>query len=223
MPLSQPKTTDSSTASELIPLSALNHFTYCPRRAALILTEGLFEDNEFTLLGELAHQHTDLPGFEHRAGWKLLRALPLWSDRLSLVGKADLVEIQEHHGRITAARPIEYKSGKKSRWFNDRVQLCAQALCLEEMLGIPIPEGMIYHAKSHQRSLVSLDPTLRSDTLQAIDALKKMLDERRIPPAKIRPQCDGCSLRNICLPEAFHHPPQKLYTASPSTLPIHPY
>jgi CRISPR-associated exonuclease Cas4 len=192
----------SSDKAEQVPLSALNQFLYCSRRAALIHTEGIFISNEHTLRGDLNHEHADLPGFEHRAGWKLLRALPVWSDALGLNGKADIVEVKEVGGRISEARPVEYKSGKKSKWLNDRVQLCAQAMCLEEMLGLTIGEGLIFHAKSQQRTRVDFDPALRDETLSANLEMHALLETGAVPAAVLKPQCDGCSLREICLPEA---------------------
>jgi len=184
-----------------LPLSLLNDLIYCDRRAALKLVEGWRSENEHTLQGDLNHEHTDLPGFEHRAGWKLLRALPVWSDSLGLNGKADIVEVRESRGRITEARPVEYKSGRKSKWINDRVQLCAQALCLEEMLGISVVEGLIFHAKSQQRTLVEMNDFLRAETRTAISQLRALLESRIVPPSVLKPQCEGCSLHEICLPE----------------------
>jgi len=188
---------------ELIPLSLLNDLLYCERRAGLKMHEGVRGANEHTLLGDIHHEHADLPGFEHRAGWKLLRALPVWSDSLGLNGKADIVEVKESKGIITEARPIEYKSGKKSKWLNDRVQLCAQALCLEEMLGIAVIEGLVFHAQSQQRTLVPMDSILREETHRAITDLRALFDSTSVPPASLKPQCDGCSLRDICLPESL--------------------
>lgn len=197
---------------ETLPVSALNQFLYCHRRAALIHIEGIFEHSEHTLRGDINHKHADLPGFEHRSGWKLLRALPVWSDSLGLNGKADIVEVKESKSTITEARPVEYKSGKKSKWLNDRVQLCAQALCLEEMLGIPISEGLIFHAKSQQRTLVPMDASLREETHRAIADLRTLFDSQAIPPATLKPQCDGCSLRDICLPETTAHRRTNLFS-----------
>jgi CRISPR-associated exonuclease Cas4 len=199
-------------APEIIPLSALNQFLYCPRRAYLIHAEGVFVDNEHTILGNLAHEHVDFPGYEQRAGWTLLRALPLFSDKLGLSGKADLVEVRfreseisnfksEVPRRIDAARPIEYKKGPKRRFANDEAQLCAQALCLEEMLGLTIPSGAIFHAQSQKRHEVIFDLALRSQTMTALAALRCLLCTP-IPAAELRPQCEGCSLHGICLPEA---------------------
>jgi CRISPR-associated exonuclease Cas4 len=154
------------------------------------------------LRGDLNHAHADLPGYEHRAGWKLLRALPIWSDGLGLSGKADLVEVREVAGRIAEARPVEYKSGRKSRWLNDRVQLCAQALCLEEMFDLQIGEGLVFHAKSRQRTLVPMDAALRAETTATISALRQTLAAPSAPHAVLSPRCDGCSLHDVCLPEA---------------------
>lgn len=199
----------------MIPLSALNHYLYCPRRAYLIHAEGIFVDNEHTVQGQLAHEHVDFPGYEQRAGWTLLRALPLFSDRLGLSGKADLVEVRysdsqisdlksEMPQRIADARPVEYKKGPKRRFDNDEVQLCAQALCLEEMFGIAIPSGAVFHAQSQQRHEVSFDDALRRQTTDALSNLRSLISDPAVPAAELRPQCEGCSLHGVCLPEAGH-------------------
>lgn len=189
---------------EPLPLSALNDFLYCERRAHLKFVDGLRGTNEHTLLGDLAHEAVDHPGYEHRAGWELLRALPLYSDTLGLTGKADLVEVRREAatGRIVEARPVEYKKGPARRWSNDQAQLCAQALCLEEMLGLRIPAGLIFHAASAKRDEVIFDAPLRALTLATLDALRASLAQPTAPPAVLKPQCDGCSLRGVCLPEA---------------------
>ncbi len=209
---------------ETIPISALNQFLYCSRRAYLIHVEGIFVDNHHTLLGNLVHEAVDHPGYEQRAGWELLRALPLFSDKLGLTGKADLVEIRRapreseitnlksQIPRVVAARPVEYKKGPKRRFDNDEVQLCAQALCLEEMLGLTIPDGAIYHAASALRTEVIFDEALRERTLSAISDLKSQISDSRIPTAELKPQCEGCSLHPVCLPEAAGHRPAPLYT-----------
>ena len=188
-----------------LPLSALNHFLYCSRRAYLIHAERVFVDNEHTLLGNLAHEAVDTPGYEHRAGWELLRALPLFSDKLGLTGKADLVEVRRDPAdstRIAEARPVEYKKGPARRWSNDHVQLCAEALCLEEMLGLSIASGLIFHAASALRTTVEFDSALRALTRATLAALRLTLAQPTAPPAVLKPPCDGCSLRGVCLPEA---------------------
>ena len=213
-------------APETIPISALNQFLYCPRRAFLIHVEGIFVDNEHTVLGNLAHANVDTPGYERRAGWELLRALPLFSDQLGLTGKADLVEVRyadcksqistlrsqiHDRPRVVAARPVEYKKGPKRRFDNDEVQLCAQALCLEEMLGLLVPDGAIYHAASACRTEVIFDSTLRERTLSAISDLKSLIANSAVPAAELKPQCEGCSLHPVCLPEAAAHRPAALF------------
>jgi CRISPR-associated exonuclease Cas4 len=197
-----------SAAPESIPLSALNHHLYCARRAYLIHAERVFVDNEHTTLGQLAHAAVDTPGYEHRAGWELLRALPLYSDTLGLTGKADLVEVRRDPaaGRIAEARPVEYKKGPARRWSNDQVQLCAQALCLEEMFGLRIDSGLVYHAASARRDEVVFDESLRALTLATLDALRGTLTRALAPAAVLTPRCDGCSLRCVCLPEASASP-----------------
>jgi CRISPR-associated exonuclease Cas4 len=196
-----------------LPLSALNDFLYCERRAALKFIEGVRGDNEHTVLGNLAHAHVDSPGYEQRAGWELLRALPLFSDSLGLSGKADLVEVQRDpaSGHIVAARPVEYKKGPQRRWNNDDVQLCAQALCLEEMFGLAIPEGAVFHAAAQHRRDVVFDATLRTQTRTALAGLRTLIAAGIIPPAELKPQCDGCSLRVVCLPEKTHAQNTRLF------------
>jgi CRISPR-associated exonuclease Cas4 len=206
-----------------LPLSLLNDFLYCPRRAALKAVEGMRGENQFTLAGDIVHEQVDFPGFEVRTGWTLLRALPLMSDALGLIGKADLVEVQfempspSRQGEggsglkspiadlppqsIRAARPVEYKAGRQSKWINDKVQLCALALCLEEMFGIAVPEGMIFHAKSQKRAAVAFDEVLRRETQQAITELRLCIEQATVPHAVLKPQCEGCSLHELCLPE----------------------
>lgn len=189
---------------DYLPISALNDFLYCERRAHLKFVDGLRGTNEHTLIGDLAHEAVDTPGYEHRAGWQLLRALPLYSDALGLTGKADLVEVRRDPAtsRIVEARPVEYKKGPKRKFDNDEAQLCAQALCLEEMLGIEVPEGAIFHASSQTRRQVEFTPSLRSYTLDALRNLRDLLEQSTLPSAILKPQCDGCSLHSYCCPEA---------------------
>lgn len=158
--------------------------------------EGIFIDNEHTILGSLLHDHADEPGYEVDAGVTVLRALPLYSDRYGLTGKTDIVELWE--GRPV---PIEYKKGKKRHFDNDDVQLCAQALCLEEMFNTVVPEGCIYHAASKRRRIVAFTPELRSETLSTLEAVRELLEAGRVPRAMLMPRCDGCSLRPVCMPE----------------------
>ena len=181
----------------MIPLSALNHFLFCPRRAALIHVEGIFKANHHTLRGDIVHEHADLAGYEIAKGVTLLRALPVFSERLGLSGKCDIVE-QRADGSLL---PVEFKLGKRRQWENDDVQLCAQALCLEEMFGVTIPRGAIFHAQSKRRREVEFDADLRARTEQAVAGLHKLLAIESVPPAiYIEGRCEECSLFEICLP-----------------------
>lgn len=192
-----------------LPLSAVNDYVFCPRRCALHQIEGIWSDNEHTALGTLLHDHADEPGYETEDGVTLLRALPLFSNRYGLVGKADIVEMRD--GRPT---PVEYKKGKRRPFENDDMQLCAQALCLEEMFGVEVPEGFIYHAASKRRRAVLFNDPLREQTKFAIDAVRKMFTEGRVPPAVLLPHCEGCSLRAVCLPEITRGDASTLLTKS---------
>jgi CRISPR-associated exonuclease Cas4 len=190
--------TESEAAEDdtLLPLSALNHLLYCERRCALIHIEGVFVENVYTLEGSLAHEAADTPGYESAAGVRVVRALPLYSKRLGLVGKADIVEF-----RGPTPYPIDYKRGKRKKWVNDDVQLCAQALCLEEMIEAAVPRGAVFHEQSKRRREVEFTASLRAETRTAIERLRALLMNRIVPRAALKPQCDGCSLHEICLPE----------------------
>jgi CRISPR-associated exonuclease Cas4 len=199
---------------ETLPLSALNDFLYCPRRAALKLIEGWRSENEHTVLGDIGHEHTDLPGYEVAKGVKLLRALPVFSERLGLSGKCDIVEVRggtsndqcsiaNDQSQITIRQslfPVEYKKGKRRQFDNDDAQLCAQALCLEEMFSCKIEHGAIFHAASKRRREVEFTPELRALTERAVADLRALTESGTVPPARFEPRCEECSLYEICLP-----------------------
>jgi len=206
--------------TEPILISALNEYVFCPRRCALKLIDGYWEDNEHTSMGTLLHDHTDEPGYETDDGVTLLRALPLFSSRYGLSGKADIVEVWSaassrrfgmergesgnklpHSKAHSKYAPVEYKKGKRRKWDNDDVQLCAQAFCLEEMFAVTVEKGYIYHAASKRRREVLFDEQLREETKQTIAAVRELLANGEVPPAILKPRCDGCSLREVCLPE----------------------
>lgn len=187
---------------DALALSLLNDFLYCPRRAALKAIDGCWGQNAHTVKGELAHEHADLPGYEVAKRVKLLRALPIFSDRLGLSGKCDIVE-QNGNGTLC---PVEYKKGPRRKFINDDAQLCAQALCLEEMFGRVVPRAAIFHAASKRRRDVELTPQLRQTTEKAIAALHVLLETGTIPPAVFKPACGECSLYEICLPKLTSRP-----------------
>lgn len=193
-------------ADETVLISWLNEYLFCPRRLALKTVEGAWNENAFTLEGSLLHERTDTPGVEERPGVRLARALPLFSRRLGLVGKADIVEFHRQPDGSERPYPVDYKRGRRRRWENDDAQVCAQGLCLEEMLGAAVPAGAVFHAGSKRRREVPFDDALRTLTEQTIRDVRQLLTERRVPPAVLMPRCDGCSLREICMPEITQHP-----------------
>lgn len=186
------------TESEIdpVPLTALQHWAYCPRQCGLIHQEQAFEDNVHTARGQAVHQLVDRPGYEVRAGVKVERGLPLWSERLGLIGKADMVEIHPD-GNLY---PVEYKHGRKRRAVHDDIQVAAQAICLEEMFGRPVPKGAIYHASSHRRREVPITDALRRLVVETADAIRAMLASGRLPAPVNDARCRECSLHDICQP-----------------------
>lgn len=183
-----------------IPLSALNHWAYCPRRCGLIHMEGEFTDNIHTSRGNAEHDRVDRAAhITGRAGARVEYALPVWSDRLGLIGKCDVVELWPD-GTVF---PVEYKHGPKRKWLNDDLQLAAQALCLEDMLGRVVPRGAIYHASSHRRREVAITSALREKVIETAEAIRAMLAAGRLPPPVNDARCRECSLKEICQPEAL--------------------
>ena len=189
----------SNAQSDPVPLSALQHWAYCPRQCALIHQEQVFDDNVHTARGQAVHALVDQPGYEINAGVKVERALPLWSDRLGLIGKADLVEIHPDG----TPYPVEFKHGRKRRAVHDDIQLAAQALCLEEMFGRPVHRGAIYHASSRRRREVLIDEALRRLVAETADAIRAMLVSNRLPAPVNDARCRECSLKDLCQPEAI--------------------
>lgn len=187
---------------ELLPLSLLNDYLYCSRRAALKVVEGWRSANQHTERGDIVHEHSDLAGYEVVKGVTLLRALPVWSERSGLNGKCDIVE--KHADG--ALRPVEFKVGKRRQWENDDAQLCAQALCLEEVFQVAIPRGAVFHADSKRRREVEFTTELRERTEAAAHELHALLNDQRVPAAVFKPACEECSLYEICLPKATENP-----------------
>jgi len=198
-----------------VPLSALQHWIYCPRQCGLIHLEQQFEDNVHTARGQAVHHLVDTPGYEVKRGVRVERALPLWSDRFGLIGKADLVEFHPD-GRIY---PVEFKHGRKRGRIHDDIQVAAQAMCLEDMLGRPVPHGAIYHASSHRRREVDITEDLRALVSATADAIRAMLASGILPPPVNDARCRECSLREICQPEMLAQQTQmdrlKQYLFSP--------
>ncbi len=188
-----------------LPLSALQHWAYCPRQCGLIHLEQAFDDNLHTLRGQAVHRQVDAPGVDTVKGVRVARALPLWHDALGLVGKADVVEFAPGG----APYPVEYKHGSRHKAAAiaacDDLQLAAQALCLEAMTGQPVPEGALYYASSKRRRVVAITAELRAEVAATATAVRAMLTTERLPPPlsddEAKQRCRGCSLRERCQPE----------------------
>ena len=180
-----------------IPISALQHWSYCPRQCALIHVEQVFADNVFTARGNAVHALVDEPGAECKGTVRIERAMPLWCDRLGLIGKADLGEFDAGGN----AYPVEYKHGPRRQKQHDDLQLAAQALCLEEMTGKPVPSGAIFHFSSRRRREVIVTPALRALVADATAAVRALIDCRQLPAALNDARCRNCSLIEICQPK----------------------
>lgn len=188
-------------ADDYIPLSALQHYLYCPRQCALIHLERLWAESRHTAEGRLLHERADKPSGERRRGVRTVTAMPLSHGGLGITGIADVVEF---HASDAGEQPypVEYKRGRPKAHRADEVQLCAQALCLEAMLGVPVPEGALYYGKTRRRKMVLMDAALRQLTMDTVAAVRAMLVSRQTPPAYYEPKrCNNCSLYDLCLPK----------------------
>jgi CRISPR-associated exonuclease Cas4 len=183
---------------DFIPLSALQHWSYCPRQCALIHVEQVFAENVFTSRGRAVHALVDEPGAECSGTVRIERGMPLWNDALGLIGKADLVKFD----RAGNAYPVEYKHGPRRAHRHDDVQLAAQSLCLEEMTGKPVPAGAIFHFSSRRRREVCIDAVLRATVVEAIAAVRELLVSERLPMPVNDARCRHCYLIEHCQPRA---------------------
>lgn len=185
------------SSADYIPIAALNQYAYCPHRCwRMFCTDG-FVDNQYTVEGTSLHDRVHTVGQESRPETWQVRAVWLKSDRYGLIGKSDLIE--EMDGTLY---PVEYKRGKRGEFDNDELQVCAQALCLEDMTGQSIGQGYIYYAQSHQRQLVEISAELRATAIATIEAVQTLFQTGKMPPALYSKRCRGCSLYQPCLPQA---------------------
>lgn len=214
--------------SDLLPISALQHVLFCERQWALIHLEGLWAENRLTVEGRHLHERADATETEVRGNVRIARGLRVHSFRLGLAGKADVVEFHhltrpeealwqlnpsEGHAAADAGAmlprapgrwrpyPVEYKRGRPKREPVDEVQLCAQALCLEEMLGTPVEEGALYYGKTRRRLAVPLGDALRQQTEELAARVRELTAAGETPPAQYEKKCDRCSLYEQCQPK----------------------
>ncbi len=208
---------------DLLPISALQHLLFCPRRAALVFIEGVWDENRFTAEGRSLHTRVHKAESESRRDVRIARGLRLRSLRLGLAGKADVVEfdrLSEDAASATDSRglccgttlegvpglwrpfPVEYKRGRRRREEGYEIQLCAQGLCLEEMLDVEVSQGAIFYAETGRRMEVTFDERLRNETAQAAARLHELIASGQTPRAEFGKKCGKCSLATVCMPKA---------------------
>jgi len=190
---------------DLLPVSALQHLLFCERQCALIHIEQAWSENLFTAQGRILHEKVHSETAERRKDIRVEYGMPLRSLRIGLVGKADVIEFHRRQDGSWQPFPVEYKRGRKKPDNRDNVQLCAQALCLEEMLRVSIPCGAIYYGKERHRTDVEFDEALRKETEETAARLRRLIDSGRTPPPVYEEKCDTCSLIGICLPKTIEN------------------
>jgi CRISPR-associated exonuclease Cas4 len=197
------------TEDDLLPLSGLQHLLFCERQCALIHVEQMWDENLFTAEGRIMHERIHEASRESRGDVRIEFGMPLRSLRLGLIGKADVVEFHRKSASQNAKStewlpfPIEYKRGKPKKDNCDKVQLCAQALCLEEMLDVEIPCGALFYGKTLRRIDVNFDNTLRQETENAANRLHKLIKSGKTPNPVYTTKCKSCSFFHVCLPKTI--------------------
>jgi CRISPR-associated exonuclease Cas4 len=189
--------------SDLIPLSALQHFLFCPRQCALIHVEQVWAENRFTAEGNILHAKTDQVASEIRRGVRTVTAMPIRSFRLGVSGIADVVELDKLDGRWRPF-PVEYKRGRPKAHRADEVQLCAQGFALEEMFEVDITEGALFYGVERRRTRVTFDADLRALTIRIAVETQALIASGRVPTTVYdQKRCDACSLIEICRPKSL--------------------
>ena len=183
--------------TDYIPIAALNHYYYCPHRYWRMFCASEFQENQYTIDGTTLHDRVHTLNQLHLEETWQIRAIWLKSQEYQLIGKADLIEVENKD-----IYPVEYKRGRKGEWVNDELQVVAQALCLEEMTNTRIDRGYIYYAKTHQRQEVSIDEKLRNEAINTIKNIQEIINTGKIPKPVYGKKCKGCSLYSVCLPMA---------------------
>ncbi len=202
-------------------VSAIEHYSYCPRQCGLIHLESIFDENLLTLRGHRAHERVDQPVERTERGVRVLRGLPIWSERYGLIGKADAVELTTSacedasfagEGGVTGVEivPIEYKVGKNTGNDHALYQACAQALCLEEMFAENVNEAAVYYVASRQRETYPLTTEVREATKEVIALIRDMMISMKLPVPVADRRCRSCSLNDACMPFAIRSASQEI-------------
>ena len=188
---------------DLLPISALQHLLFCERQCALIHIEQVWIENIFTAQGRVMHERVHGEAAESRKDIRVEFGMPVRSLRFGLIGKTDVIEFHLMPDKKWQPFPVEYKRGKNKIQNCDKVQLCAQALCLEETLRVVIPTGAIFYGKERRRTDVEFDAALRAETEKTIQKLHALINTGQTPKAVYKPECDSCSLISYCLPQVM--------------------
>jgi len=194
-------------AARPVPLSALQHYLFCPKQCALIHNEQVWAENRFTAQGQVLHKKANEGPDESRPGIRILRALPVASEKYNLTGICDIVEARSSGKKFSIQQlrsltPLEYKRGKPKSHRADEVQVCAQALCLEEMFQLKVERGAIFYGEKRRRTEVIIDKALRALTIDVIEKTQVLFQSGSTPQAEfIKARCDNCSLLELCMPK----------------------
>jgi CRISPR-associated exonuclease Cas4 len=188
---------------DLIQLSSLQHYAFCPRQCALIHIEQVWSENLFTAEGRIMHEHVHEVGDESRGDVRIERGGALRSLSLGLIGKADVIEYHRQTDGSWKAFPVEYKRGKPKPDHCDKIQLCAQAMCLEEMLNVQIPAGALFYGKTRRRLDVDFDEALRRETQDAAQRTHELIEAGQTPKPVYDKRCESCSLMAECMPKTI--------------------
>ncbi|WP_250459462.1 CRISPR-associated protein Cas4 [Microbulbifer litoralis] len=193
---------------DFLPISALQHYAYCPRQFSLIHVERAWAENRYTAEGRILHERVDSGAAEQRKDVRFERSVMLRSEKYRLTGKLDLLEVH-NGGRYI---PVEYKRGKPKLQSWDRIQVCAQALCIEEMRSVRVEEGAIWYWEVRRRESVALTEEIRQETLTAVESCHVLIERGETPrPTVEKSRCRACSLRDLCGPERFRRDGSALY------------
>lgn len=198
---------------DLIPISALQHVAFCERQCALIHVEQMWDENQFTAEGRIMHERVHERDGESRGDVRIERGVPLRSLKLGLIGKADVVEFHRTEEGNWRPFPVEYKRGKPKADDCDRVQICAQALCLEEMLEVAVSAGALFYGKTRRRLDVTFDHALRAETERAAAKAREIIRSGVTPRANYTKKCESCSLQVHCMPKLAQKRSVKTYLA----------
>lgn len=192
------------TEDDFIMISALQHYIFCPRQCGLIHIDDVWQENLFTVRGEILHEKVDSDSYETRGEVKTVRGLRIHSYKYGIVGRCDVVEFRQT-SKGKEIFPVEFKAGQPKEDISDKVQLCAQVFCLEEMLNTHINKAALFYGKIRRRNIIDIDLQLRTQTEEVINNVRRLISEKKIPIIEYSAKCRNCSLINVCQPKALNN------------------